>query len=967
MVINKKFAVIVIGVIIVAASVGGVFYFISQSGENQNVNEPTPPPNENDTVVIGNNTVISAKLKTPENDTNIVNVTVNSDSVVYTYSETPEKLSYKVGDYIVGTAGYGYLRKIVDIDKEGNKVIVHTENATLTDVVKEMSFNSTLSLTPNMISGKGLRSAPAGFQISLDRTLYNAHGITVKLKGNAESIITLVFSIRIENWHITYLYFALVTQTSSSIGIEATENYTLEKNYTVEKNVTLANYHLSPIVRWVGTLPIVFVPELVFKAGAEANFEGNFTTEISAQMTITEGALYENGNWNAVNQLTKELSYQEPGLKTKLDAIAYTICPRLNILIYDVAGPYAYLKPYLHFEANRSASLSSALHWNLGAGLEGDAGVVVKILDHNLADKEFHIFDLKWPLANGTLAPKPSAPQNLQATAGDGYVKLTWEPPASNGGSAITAYKIYRGTSSGGESYLTQVDGDTLEYNDTSVTNGQTYYYYVTAVNSVGESAKSNEVSATPEESIEVIWIHNVYELQNMSKDLSGNYALANDIDATITKTWNNGAGFDPIGNHNNPFSGIFDGKGHKIINLWINRSSQDYVGLFGFISMYAVIENVGLVNVSVRGNNYTGGLVGKNDGTVSNSYATGNVSGDWYVGGLVGYNDLATVSNSYSTGSVSGGSNVGGLAGLNYYGTVSNSYSTGNVSGGYDVGGLVGYNGLATVSNSYSTGNVSGYEDVGGLVGYNLGATVSNSYSTGSVSGGSNVGGLVGRNYFDSTVSNSYATGSVSGSKYVGGLVGLNYDGTVNNSYSTGSVSGDRAGGLVGDNHEGTVSNSYSTGSVSGYEDVGGLVGYNYYGTVTASFWDVDTSGIDYSDGGIGLHTAQMKNKTTFLNAGWDFTNIWDIIDGVTYPFLRWQNGENLPRDLEDSNSKIHADSDVYELPEKNHSEQLQSALFLNNYESEILRQDNNPGSSFSDIFILFFRVQKFYEILFT
>ncbi len=95
----------------------------------------------------------------------------------------------------------------------------------------------------------------------------------------------------------------------------------------------------------------------------------------------------------------------------------------------------------------------------------------------------------------------PSAPLNLQATAGNGYVKLTWEPPSNNGGSSITNYKIYRGTSSGGESYLTEVGGTTLSYEDSGLTNGQTYYYYVTAVNSVGESAKSNEVSATPQAS----------------------------------------------------------------------------------------------------------------------------------------------------------------------------------------------------------------------------------------------------------------------------------------------------------------------------------------------------------------------------------------------------------------------------------------------------------------------------------
>lgn len=95
----------------------------------------------------------------------------------------------------------------------------------------------------------------------------------------------------------------------------------------------------------------------------------------------------------------------------------------------------------------------------------------------------------------GTTAP--SAPGNLQATAGDGQVTLTWAVPSSDGGLTITNYKIYRGASSGIETYLTNTE-NVLIYTDTSVTNDQTYYYKVRAINSVGEGAFSNEVSATP-------------------------------------------------------------------------------------------------------------------------------------------------------------------------------------------------------------------------------------------------------------------------------------------------------------------------------------------------------------------------------------------------------------------------------------------------------------------------------------
>ena len=89
----------------------------------------------------------------------------------------------------------------------------------------------------------------------------------------------------------------------------------------------------------------------------------------------------------------------------------------------------------------------------------------------------------------------PSPPQNLQAILTNGNISLSWNPPSNDGSSPIIEYKIYRGTSSGGESLLITL-GDVYSYTDTTVSNGQIYYYRVSAVNSVGESLLSNEVSA---------------------------------------------------------------------------------------------------------------------------------------------------------------------------------------------------------------------------------------------------------------------------------------------------------------------------------------------------------------------------------------------------------------------------------------------------------------------------------------
>jgi hypothetical protein len=101
-------------------------------------------------------------------------------------------------------------------------------------------------------------------------------------------------------------------------------------------------------------------------------------------------------------------------------------------------------------------------------------------------------------------------------------------------------------------------------------------------------------------------------------------------------------------------FRGVFDGLGHTISDLYINRPTTDNVGLFGF-NRSGDIRNVGLVNGNITGRSRVGGLVGYNwylGASISNAYSTGTVTATGYndgeggtiasVGGLVGYNEGA-------------------------------------------------------------------------------------------------------------------------------------------------------------------------------------------------------------------------------------------------------------------------------------------------------------------------------------
>ncbi|WP_234572420.1 T9SS type A sorting domain-containing protein [Rhodohalobacter sp. 614A] len=216
-------------------------------------------------------------------------------------------------------------------------------------------------------------------------------------------------------------------------------------------------------------------------------------------------------------------------------------------------------------------------------------------------------------------------------------------------------------------------------------------------------------------------------DLNNVRNELSAYYIMNNNLDentagyATYVKDGgplaNDGKGWEPIGNSTDKFTGSFDGAGHTISGLEINRDESE-VGLFSYTEN-ASIQKVALIDISVEGNTGVGGLVGINSGLIQEVYVTGSVTGDSFVGGLIGRHSGDTVSCSFSGASVNGGSNVGGLIGYNSAGTVSHSYAYGFVDGSSSAGGLIGDND-ATVTNSFWDTETSGQPISAGGTGKN-------------------------------------------------------------------------------------------------------------------------------------------------------------------------------------------------------------------------------------------------------
>jgi predicted phage tail protein len=97
----------------------------------------------------------------------------------------------------------------------------------------------------------------------------------------------------------------------------------------------------------------------------------------------------------------------------------------------------------------------------------------------------------------GTTWTTPSKPLTPAAASHKLSVYLTWTTPASNGGQAITGYRIYKGTTTNTEVFLANI-GVLLYYNATGLTGGQIYYFKIAAINSIGAGANCTEVNATP-------------------------------------------------------------------------------------------------------------------------------------------------------------------------------------------------------------------------------------------------------------------------------------------------------------------------------------------------------------------------------------------------------------------------------------------------------------------------------------
>jgi len=393
--------------------------------------------------------------------------------------------------------------------------------------------------------------------------------------------------------------------------------------------------------------------------------------------------------------------------------------------------------------------------------------------------------------------------------------------------------------------------------------------------------------SGTPEDPYLIFTAAQLNAIGEQPGDWGGHFKLMADIDLSGYRQ----SQFHRIGTpEDGPFTGTFDGNYRTISNFQWSSEWSRYVGLFGLVEgEQASITNVTLVNPSVTTEMgaYVAALAGLvRTATITNCHVrSGTVSGDNCVGGLVGRREGGTTADCTVSATVRGSSRVGGLVGRCYWGLTERCSVTGQVTESpesecWSAGGLIGESQNGSVTNSQARCTVKASRDVGGLIGLNVESPVRSCCADGEVSGVQNVGGLIGQNG-SGTISDCYSLCAVTGTISAGGLAGVNAP-ECDCTWATGGV----------------IERCYAAGLVTGASGAAGLVAVNKESFVNSSFWDTQATGCDHSAGGSAATSRQMQTASTYLSAGWDFTeekqngtqDTWRAPAPGSYPRLAWQ-----------------------------------------------------------------------------
>ena len=384
----------------------------------------------------------------------------------------------------------------------------------------------------------------------------------------------------------------------------------------------------------------------------------------------------------------------------------------------------------------------------------------------------------------------------------------------------------------GDKTFSTQSTGNTWSIDVDELTGGECVMIIAQAEGKMPSYVITATVGYTGEGTEESPYIVSTADdLHNITE--SGYYKLANDIDVSGWIEENNAeGGWSPIGGIGPALAITLDGDGHTVSGLRCD-AGYTHTGLFAKIAKDGIVKNLKIEladgNVYTESNSF-GAIVGLNKGTISNCEVIGTVSDGLTIGGIAGEN-MGSIERCHTAGSISSA-------------TTSAS-----------VGGICG---------NVSTGNITDcYSDMA------VTTTATSSYG----------GGIAGKN--NGSITKCYAAGNIEG-YYIGGIVGYNTgaDAAINECFALNKeVTAEKVGTRV----------------LGGFSSGSKAPGMDNYATENMVVSVNGRPQTIYDDpmNGTAMTESALKGKTAYESAGWDFTNVWKIDEGTSWPY---QEAFNVP-----------------------------------------------------------------------
>lgn len=325
-------------------------------------------------------------------------------------------------------APYGFLRKITGVKNRGRDTEVGTQEGTLEETYEQLDLEETTQLDPDSVRTKRVfvdgitiikgRKDRLSFDHDFNFNIPINEFVDVEVDGSFSFQQSFDFLVKIgwKDWGVRLKKCHFTTETEEDIDLDVTLNgYFDFSNETTEWDTTLLEYEFNPIRYGL----IWLYPKVSLVLNIDATGQASISTQITQDLHLEAGVKYTRPNWSIPFDIAKkEFDYTDPNGSMSANLQA-GVGPKLDVLLYNVAGPFVNLSGYLEFDANTE----EIPWWTLYAGIKSDGGINMDKIGF-IDDFSAPIFDGKWELA--------SAPDNQCVTP-------TFDPP---GGQYITAQNV---------------------------------------------------------------------------------------------------------------------------------------------------------------------------------------------------------------------------------------------------------------------------------------------------------------------------------------------------------------------------------------------------------------------------------------------------------------------------------------------------------------------------------------------